>query len=141
MSGEATPSPTADAAVVVRWQDIEEDELRPGVRRRAIGNKDVMLVMNYCQPGMQLSPHSHDFEQLALILEGRAVFHVGGIRHEVSAGSAMLIPAGVEHYLEPVGKDVVVNLDVFAPAREDYLHLLDWMQHARARASSAQGSK
>jgi quercetin dioxygenase-like cupin family protein len=122
-------------AVVVRWDDLADEELRPGVRRRAVGNRDVLLVRNECQPGMQLRPHSHDFEQVALILEGTGTFHVDGVPHPVGPGSALVIPAGAEHYLEP-GDEVVVNLDVFAPAREDYLHLLDWMPAARGLEES-----
>jgi hypothetical protein len=37
----------------------------------------------------------------------------------------MHIPAGVEHYIEPTGSEPVMNLDVFAPARADYMHLLE----------------
>jgi mannose-6-phosphate isomerase-like protein (cupin superfamily) len=37
----------------------------------------------------------------------------------------MRIPAGVEHYIEPTGEEPVMNLDVFAPARPDYMHLLE----------------
>jgi mannose-6-phosphate isomerase-like protein (cupin superfamily) len=43
-------------------------------------------------------------------------------------GSIVLIPAGVEHYIEPTGDELVRNIDIFAPAREDLMHLLDWMQ-------------
>jgi hypothetical protein len=39
----------------------------------------------------------------------------------------MLISSGVEHYIEPIGDETVENIDVFAPARSDYLHLLEWM--------------
>jgi mannose-6-phosphate isomerase-like protein (cupin superfamily) len=42
----------------------------------------------------------------------------------------MLIPAGVEHYIEPTGSETVENIDVFAPARDDYLHLLAWLKSA-----------
>ena len=35
---------------------------------------------------------------------------------------------GVDHYIEPMGDEVVENIDVFAPARHDYLHLLEWMK-------------
>jgi quercetin dioxygenase-like cupin family protein len=111
----------------VRWEDIPDEQVRPGVRRRAIGTRDVLLVMNECRPGMEVRPHSHDFDQLALIMSGQAIYHVGEDHNEVGPGSAMLIPAGVEHYIEPTGSEPVLNLDVFAPAREDYLHLLDWM--------------
>ena len=112
----------------VRWEDIPDEEVRPGVRRRGIGTSDVLLVMNECRPGMDLRPHSHDFDQLALIISGTAIYPVGDAHTEVGPGSVMLVPAGVEHYIEPTGSEPVMNLDVFAPAREDYLHLLDWMR-------------
>jgi mannose-6-phosphate isomerase-like protein (cupin superfamily) len=112
----------------VRWEEIPEEDVRPGVTRRGIGTRDVLLVMNECRPGMDLRPHSHDFDQLALIISGEAIYHVGDDHNEVGPGSVMLVPAGVEHYIEPTGSEPVLNLDVFAPAREDYLHLLDWMK-------------
>ena len=111
----------------VRWEELPEEDVRPGVTRRAIGTREVLLVMNECRPGMDLRPHSHDFDQLALIISGEAIYHVGDDHNEVGPGSVMLVPAGVEHYIEPTGPEPVLNLDVFAPAREDYLHLLDWM--------------
>jgi quercetin dioxygenase-like cupin family protein len=111
----------------VSWDEIPDEQVRPGVRRRAIGTRDVLLVMNECQPGMEVRPHSHDFDQLALIVSGEAIYHVGDDHNEVGPGSVMLVPAGVEHYIEPTGSEPVLNLDVFAPAREDSLHLLDWM--------------
>ena len=111
----------------VRWEEIPEEPVRAGVTRRAIGTRDVLLVMNECHPGMDLRPHSHDFDQFALIISGEAIYHVGDDHNEVGPGSVMLVPAGVEHYIEPTGSEPVLNLDVFAPARKDYLHLLDWM--------------
>lgn len=112
----------------VRWEDIPGEEVRPGVRRRGFGTEDVLLVMNECRPGMQLKPHKHDFDQIAMITSGTAIYHVDGIAHEVGPGSILLVPAGAEHYIEPTGDEPVMNLDVFSPAREDYLHLLGWMK-------------
>lgn len=113
---------------VVRWEEIPYEDVRPGVRRRGFGTPDVLLVLNECEPGMELRPHRHDFDQIALITKGRARYHIGGETNEVGPGSVMLIPRGVEHYIEPVGEEVVENIDVFAPARSDYLHLLEWMR-------------
>ncbi len=111
----------------VDWSEIPDEEVRPGVRRRGFGTSDVLLVMNECRPGMDLRPHRHDFAQIAMIVSGRGLYHIGDRAHEVSAGSIMLIPAEVEHYIEPQGDEPVLNLDVFAPARADYQHLLAWM--------------
>jgi mannose-6-phosphate isomerase-like protein (cupin superfamily) len=103
------------------------------VRRRAFGTRDAMLVMNHCEPGMDVRPHAHEFDQIAMIVKGRAIYHIGDEPNDVGPGSIMLIPAGVEHYIEPVGDETVENIDLFAPARDDYAHLLDWMAEARER--------
>ena len=112
----------------VTWNEIPDEPVRPGVRRRGFGTGDVLLVMNHCEPGMDVRPHSHEFDQIAMITKGRAIYHVGEDANEVGPGSLMVIPAGVEHYIEPVGDETVEKIDVFAPARADYLHLLDWMR-------------
>ena len=112
----------------VRWEDVPDEPVRPGVRRRGFGTENVLLVLNECEPGMDLRPHSHDFDQIAFITRGRAVYHIGEEPNEVGPGSVMLIPAGVEHYIEPLGEETVENIDVFAPARGDYLHLIEWMR-------------
>jgi quercetin dioxygenase-like cupin family protein len=112
----------------VRWHDIPDEDVRPGVRRRGFGTDEVLLVLNECEPGMDLRPHSHEFDQVAMITKGRAVYHIGDEPNEVGPGSVMLIPAGVEHYIEPVGDETVENIDVFAPARADYLNLIEWMR-------------
>jgi mannose-6-phosphate isomerase-like protein (cupin superfamily) len=115
-------------ARAVSWDEIPSEEVRPGVRRRGFGTDDVLLVMNECRPGMELRPHAHEFDQIALIVSGTAIYHVGDDHDEVGPGSVLLVPAGVEHYIEPTGSEPVMNLDVFAPARADYRHLLAWMR-------------
>lgn len=115
------------SAISVNWSDLPKEQPRPGVTRSAVGTNDVMVVMNECEPGMELRPHAHDFPQLALFFQGTGIFHVGAERYDVGVGSVIVVPAGVEHYLEPTGRHPVVNLDVFAPVRSDYKHLLEWM--------------
>jgi mannose-6-phosphate isomerase-like protein (cupin superfamily) len=115
-------------AVVRTWDDIPSEAVREGVNRRAFGTEDVLLVMNDIAPRMEPAPHVHEgFDQIALIISGRAVYHIGDEAHPVGPGSVMLIPAGVRHYIEPDGDETVKNLDVFAPARADFAHLLRWM--------------
>lgn len=114
----------------MNWDDMPLEDVRQGVRRRGFGYEGCLLVMNECEPGMALNPHVHDFVQIALILRGHAVYQVGDVRNEMGPGSIVLIPPGVEHYIQPVGDETVHNLDVFAPARSDLAHLMDWMRDA-----------
>lgn len=115
---------------VLNWDDIPEEEIRHGVRRRAYATDQVMLVMNWLSPGMDLNPHKHDdTDQLAYILEGRANYYIDGVPHEMAPGSMLLVPAGSVHYIEPLGDqtDTLLNLDVFVPPREDLLHLVEYV--------------
>jgi quercetin dioxygenase-like cupin family protein len=117
--------------VVATWADIPSEVVRPGVRRRGFGNEGAILVLNEVAPGMVPAPHRHEgFDQIATILSGQARYHIGDAVHHVGPGSLLLIPAGMEHWIEPAGSEPVENLDVFAPARSDYHHLLTWMQAA-----------
>lgn len=114
--------------VVANWSAIPSELVRPGVTRKAFGTAEVLLVMNEIAPVMQPGPHSHEgFDQIACIVSGEAVYHVGDEAHRVGPGSLLLIPAGVTHWIEPVGDQTVENLDVFAPARSDLAHLTEWM--------------
>jgi quercetin dioxygenase-like cupin family protein len=112
----------------VRWEDIPDEFVRPGVRRRGFGTEQCLLVMNECTPGMDLRPHVHDFDQIAMILEGRCNYYVEDEPNDMGPGSVLLIPAGKEHHIEPVGDEAVKNIDVFTPCRSDLAHLLDWMR-------------
>jgi mannose-6-phosphate isomerase-like protein (cupin superfamily) len=112
----------------VNWDEIPDEPVRPGVHRRGFGTNDVMLVRNDCEPGVAVRPHIHAFDQIAMISRGRAISRIGDEHNHVGPGSIMLIPAGVEHSIEPLGCEVVENIDVSPPARDDYLRLLRWMR-------------
>ena len=117
---------------VVRWDDIPEEALRPGVRRRAYATDDCMLVMNSLEPDMQLNPHVHeDFDQLVYIVSGRCRYYVDDEPHEMSAGSMLLVPAGSPHYIQPLDS-TCLNLDIFTPPRADLAHLVSYVQDGSA---------
>ena len=77
------------------------------------------------EPGAELRPHEHDFEQVVMILEGECTYHVGGVPHACRRGSVIRVPPHTEHYIEVTGTETVLNLDIFAPVREDLRYLLD----------------
>lgn len=116
---------------VFRWEDLPEEEVRRGVRRKAYSTDDVMLVMNELTPGMDLAPHKHDdFDQLAYILKGAANYYIEDVPYEMGPGSLLLVPRGAMHYIEPVGDESCLNLDIFVPPRSDLLHLIAYLNDA-----------
>lgn len=108
------------------WDALEREVVRPGVSRAAFRGDDVMLVMNWLQPGMETRPHSHPCEQIVYVVKGRMRFNIDGEDIEIGAGGLVRIPPDALHYGEPIGDEEVLNLDVFAPLREDYRHLVEY---------------
>lgn len=115
-------------ANVYRWSELPREAVRPGVSRSAFRGDNALMVMNWLEPGMEVRPHSHPFEQLAYILAGRVRFTIGDDVVEVGAGEVVRIPPDVVHCGEPIGDETAVNLDVFAPVRDDYRHLTAYQE-------------
>lgn len=115
------------------WDELPAEDVRPGVRRAGFRGDDVLLVMNWLQPGMQTRPHRHPFEQIVYVVSGTMRLVVGDEVIEAPAGTVIRVPPDVLHYGEPIGGEPVLNLDVFAPFREDYAHLVRDQQPGRRR--------
>lgn len=111
---------------VRNWNDLARESVRPGVSRAAFRGEDVLMVMNWLEPGMEVRPHSHPFEQVVYVVKGRMRFVIGGEERVVEEGGLVRIPPDIEHCGEPLGSETVMNLDVFSPIREDYLHLVGY---------------
>ncbi len=110
------------------WNDLPKDSPRPGIQRVAFRGDNAMAVMNWISPGMEPGRHSHPFEQLVFILQGRTRLHVGADVLDCGPGSMIRVPPDVIHYAEAVGNEVCLNLDVFAPVRSDYLQLVEYQK-------------
>lgn len=113
---------------VHEWSALPKEVVRPGVKRAGFRGDDVLMVMNWLDPGMEVNPHSHPCEQLVYVVKGTMRFVVDGEELVAGAGSLIRIPPDVEHFGEPIGDEQVLNLDVFAPIRADYRHLVDHQQ-------------
>ena len=107
------------------WDDLDREWVRDGIERVGFRGEDTLLVMNWMEPGMEPGPHSHPFEQIAVIVQGTVRFHVGDEVYDAGPGSMIRIPPNVEHWGEVIGDEPAMNLDVFNPIRDDYRHLVD----------------
>ena len=111
-----------------QWSQLPMEDVRKGVKRAGFRGEQVLMVMNWLEPGMDVNPHSHPFEQLVYIVQGRIKFTIGDDVIEAGPGSVIRIPPDVVHCGEPLGDEPVLNLDVFSPIREDYRHLTDYQE-------------
>ena len=106
----------------LRWADVPEEALKPGLTRRVVSGAQAMVAQIVLKKGEVVPRHAHPNEQVTYILEGALRFQLGEHgEHEVTvrAGEVLVIPAGLPHGAEAL--EDTLDLDVFAPPREDWL--------------------
>jgi len=91
----------------------------PGVTIRTCAAEKMMMSLATLQPHSVVEEHSHPHEQVGIMLEGRAIFHIGGESKTLQAGDMYRIPGNVKHRVIALDQ-VVKALDIFCPIREDY---------------------
>ena len=63
--------------------------------------------------------HQHPNEQMGVLVEGRALFHIGDEIKELQPGDMYLMPGNVPHKVIPIGGPAKA-VDVFYPIRDEY---------------------
>jgi quercetin dioxygenase-like cupin family protein len=86
---------------------------------RAVHGKRITLGVIELDPESVVPEHSHDNEQLGMVLAGSVRFRVGDETEELGPGGTWCIPANVPHEVV-TGPEGAVVIDVFAPVREDW---------------------
>ena len=71
----------------------------------------------YCvAPGQSQRPHTHDDQdKIYYVLEGKGRFELGGKQERLTAGDALVAPAGMDHGLVNDGTEPLLVLVVVTP--------------------------
>jgi quercetin dioxygenase-like cupin family protein len=105
----------------------ELDRLAPlpiwdGIVARAVVGERITLTVVELDPGAVVAEHSHENEQLGIVLRGSVSFRVGDETRELGPGATWTIPSNTPHYAV-AGPEGAVLIDVFSPPREDWARL------------------
>ena len=101
------------------FEDVRAFELAAGVSGRPLFGEGAMLNLIDFEPGSTVPPHSHEHEQLGIVLRGTQVLLVDGVERRLGPLQGYVLPGGVEHSAR-CGPEGALVLDVFQPVREDY---------------------
>ena len=99
--------------------DLELQRIWDGVAARAVHGERLTLALVELDPNSVVPEHTHDHEQLGLVLQGRVTFRVGDDTRELGPGGTWQIASNVPHEVQ-AGPDGAVVVDAFAPARDDW---------------------
>ncbi len=115
-----------DKAKVYKWDDVEEETLKKGVRRKFIHGESAMIARFDLAKGEIVPEHSHHNEQLSYIVSGALKFVLGGaVKDEVivRGGEVLVIPSNLPHSAETL--EDCIAIDVFSPPRQDWIDKTD----------------
>ncbi len=94
-------------AVVVRASGIRSVESEGNVKRvlagAAVGATESEVWETRMADGAGNPAHTHDAEEIVVVLEGELDVDVGGERRSVGESEVLIIPAGVVHQFRAVG--------------------------------------
>lgn len=105
----------------IDWSKMEWQPVREGVDRKAFSGQGATVALHRLMPGHTPSPHKHPHEQIVYIIAGQIRFHVGELVTVLGPGGLLVVPPDTMHWGEVVGDEAVLNLDVFTPARPEYV--------------------
>lgn len=101
-------------------KDTQWTDLGGGVKRSIKGYDDqIMLVIVAFEKGAIGTPHVHPHSQSSMIESGSFEVTIGGKTQVLQTGDCFYAPPGVEHGVVALEAGAIV--DVFAPARQDFL--------------------
>jgi quercetin dioxygenase-like cupin family protein len=93
-----------------------------GVVARAVNGERVSLAVVELEPGSVVPEHSHEHEQLGMVIRGSVTFRIGTESRELGPGGTWRIPSNTPHEVQ-TGPDGAVVIDVFSPVRGDWERL------------------
>jgi quercetin dioxygenase-like cupin family protein len=101
---------------------LEPQQIWDGIIGRSIHGERITLGVIELEANAVVPEHSHENEQLGLVVRGSLVFRVGDESRELGPGGTWRVPTNVPHEVK-VGPEGAVVIDVFAPIRSDWQSL------------------
>jgi quercetin dioxygenase-like cupin family protein len=105
---------------VYRKTDLPLKSAVSGANMWAVGLEKAMLTYFEMAPNTQFPEHSHEAEQITLILEGELTFTYEGETVTLKAGEVIAIPSNVKHSAR-TGRMPCKAVDAWSPVRKDYI--------------------
>ena len=111
------------APVHHRWSDVPAEQINATIARQYLTGDRVTIARFDLKRGGVVGRHSHENEQVSIVLSGALLFRIDGSETTVRGGEVMQIPGNVAHEVEVLEDTIVI--DVFSPVRQDWIDKTD----------------
>jgi unsaturated pyranuronate lyase len=110
-------------ATVHRWNDIPSEPITGSIARQYITGDRVTVARFELKRGGIVPRHSHESEQVSMVLNGALRFIIDGNDIVVRTGEVLQLPSWLEHEVHALEDSFVI--DVFSPVRQDWIDKTD----------------
>ncbi len=100
-------------------EEMSRHAIFSGVEIQTCAADKMMLSVVDLAPHSIVEEHAHPHEQVGMVLQGKAIFFIGGEQKTLQVGDLYRIPGNVRHKVVALDEPVRA-LDIFHPIRDDY---------------------
>jgi quercetin dioxygenase-like cupin family protein len=101
---------------------IAPQKVCEGYHARIYHGERITFAVLEVEPNAPLPMHSHDNEQVGLLVQGSLSFTIDGVKRTLGAGEGWVIPSNAPHDAV-AGAEGAVVIETWAPPRTDFLQL------------------
>jgi len=116
------------AKVIVRESEVEGVRRIPDrvskllISEHSVGATKISMGTNVTEVGSKIPLHTHkDSEEAMFVIQGKGKLICGGEEYELTPGTALFSPLGVEHEIINVGDEPFKIVWAYAPPLPDHL--------------------
>jgi quercetin dioxygenase-like cupin family protein len=123
-SSQATTS-RVERATLIRAAEIPQLD-RGGVVMSPLATPaqqatEVLVLRGAVPPGLEFPAHSHDRQEVLLVVRGSARATIGDEEHRIDAGDVLLIPGGAVHGFVPLGEETLEAIGITPAGTRTFL--------------------
>jgi quercetin dioxygenase-like cupin family protein len=131
------PGATPDRGRYVDVEAIDAVEFTEGLGFRPVLGERLLVNFVRFEPHTTAPVHTHEEEQVSIMVEGELEFDLDGDVRTLRPGSAVVIPPHVPHGARTLDS-TCFEIDVFSPPRRA---LIDVARRAKGRDDASNGSE
>lgn len=120
VSGSIEPLHGAEEITRYHGEMLNLEPDVPGARMWAVSLRNTMLTYFELDPSTTFPSHTHESEQITMVLEGELYVDNGSRELRVSAGEVVTIPSLAPHSVRS-GRKKTRAIDAWSPVRKEYL--------------------
>lgn len=109
------------------WEQIKTEQITELYQRKVARGESLTVARVEVKEGAITHPHSHENEEMILVLKGSWRFQLPSGEVTLKADQMLCIPRGVEHSSEAL--EDTIAIDICSAARADWLSGADQSLH------------